>query len=47
MYQALFADFMAKVQLKKWKADADLYELADVANAIWRESVTSFNISSI
>ena len=29
----------------KWKADAVLFELHDVANALWRKSATTFNQS--
>ena len=44
-YHALLKDLRAKRQRNKWKADAVLFELADVANALWCKSVTSFNQS--
>ena len=34
IYQALLADLIAKIHQNKRKADANLFELADVANAL-------------
>ena len=34
---------MVKWQQNKWKADTILFQLDDIANALWRKFVTSFN----